>query len=180
MQSGNNYVISIHVQNNFGEEDFNNAFTLQVVEYIEPISGFEYETSIDKYQYSKFTISPKEGLKGDNIQFSLINEPDALKGQIEFDAQTGTISVEKGNTIPQGNYSLTVRATNSKNAENPADATFTLNIIENPNYFTDIRYGNNIDVPEENNANQFRITEDNEARGCYIKRLHFPKSTNRA
>lgn len=96
MQSGNNYVISIHVKNNFGEEDFNNAFTLQVVEYIEPISGFEYETSIDKYQYSKFTISPKEGLKGDNIQFSLINEPDALKGQIEFDAQTGTISVEKG------------------------------------------------------------------------------------
>ena len=50
-----------------------------------------------------------------------------------------------------------MRATNSKNAENPADATFTLNIIENPNYFTDIRYGNNIDVPEENNANQFRI-----------------------
>ena len=164
LQSGNNYVISIHVKNNFGEEDFNNAFTLQVVEYIEPISGFEYETSIDKYQYSKFTINPKEGLKGDNIQFSLINEPDALKGQIEFDAQTGTISVEKGNTIPQGNYSLTVRATNSKNAENPADATFTLNIIENPNYFTDIRYGNNIDVPEENNANQFRITEDNEAK----------------
>ena len=175
LQSGNNYVISIHVQNNFGEEDFNNAFTLQVVEYIEPISGFEYETSIDKYQYSKFTISPKEGLKGDNIQFSLINEPDALKGQIEFDAQTGTISVEKGNTIPQGNYSLTVRATNSKNAENPADATFTLNIIENPNYFTDIRYGNNIDVPEENNANQFRITEDNEANAdATLKGFTFP------
>ena len=175
LQSGNNYVISIHVQNNFGEEDFNNAFTLQVVEYIEPISGFEYETSIDKYQYSKFTISPKEGLKGDNIQFSLINEPDALKGQIEFDAQTGTISVEKGNTIPQGNYSLTVRATNSKNAENPADATFTLNIIENPNYFTDIRYGNNIDVPEENNANQFRITEDNEANAdATLKSFTFP------
>lgn len=175
MQSGNNYVISIHVKNNFGEEDFNNAFTLQVVEYIEPISGFEYETSIDKYQYSKFTISPKEGLKGDNIQFSLINEPDALKGQIEFDAQTGTISVEKGNTIPQGNYPLTVRATNSKNAENPADATFTLNIIENPNYFTDIRYGNNIDVPEENNANQFRITEDNEANAdATLKSFTFP------
>lgn len=175
LQSGNNYVISIHVKNNFGEEDFNNAFTLQVVEYIEPISGFEYETSIDKYQYSKFTINPKEGLKGDNIQFSLINEPDALKGQIEFDAQTGTISVEKGNTIPQGNYSLTVRATNSKNAENPADATFTLNIIENPNYFTDIRYGNNIDVPEENNANQFRITEDNEANAdATLKGFTFP------
>lgn len=175
LQSGNNYVISIHVKNNFGEEDFNNAFTLQVVEYIEPISGFEYETSIDKYQYSKFTISPKEGLKGDNIQFSLINEPDALKGQIEFDAQTGTISVEKGNTIPQGNYPLTVRATNSKNAENPADATFTLNIIENPNYFTDIRYGNNIDVPEENNANQFRITEDNEANAdATLKSFTFP------
>ena len=175
LQSGNNYVISIHVKNNFGEEDFNNAFTLQVVEYIEPISGFEYETSIDKYQYSKFTINPKEGLKGDNIQFSLINGPDALKGQIEFDAQTGTISVEKGNTIPQGNYSLTVRATNSKNAENPADATFTLNIIENPNYFTDIRYGNNIDVPEENNANQFRITEDNEANAdATLKGFTFP------
>ena len=175
LQSGNNYVISIHVKNNFGEEDFNNAFTLQVVEYIEPISVFEYETSIDKYQYSKFTFSPKEGLKGDNIQFSLINEPDALKGQIEFDAQTGTISVEKGNTIPQGNYPLTVRATNSKNAENPADATFTLNIIENPNYFTDIRYGNNIDVPEENNANQFRITEDNEANAdATLKSFTFP------
>ena len=175
LQSGNNYVISIHVKNNFGEEDFNNAFTLQVVEYIEPISGFEYETSIDKYQYSKFTINPKEGLKGDNIQFSLINEPDALKGQIEFDTQTGTISVEKGNTIPQGNYPLTVRATNSKNAENPADATFTLNIIENPNYFTDIRYGNNIDVPEENNANQFRITEDNEANAdATLKGFTFP------
>ena len=114
-------------------------------------------------------------MKGDNIQFSLINEPDALKGQIEFDAQTGTISVEKGNTIPQGNYSLTVRATNSKNAENPADATFTLNIIENPNYFTDIRYGNNIDVPEENNANQFRITEDNEANAdATLKGFTFP------
>ena len=175
LQSGNNYVISIHVKNNFGEEDFYNAFTLQVVEYIEPISVFEYETSIDKYQYSKFTFSPKEGLKGDNIQFSLINEPDALKGQIEFDAQTGTISVEKGNTIPQGNYPLTVRATNSKNAENPADATFTLNIIENPNYFTDIRYGNNIDVPEENNANQFRITEDNEANAdATLKSFTFP------
>lgn len=86
------------------------------------------------------------------------------------------INKEKGmNTIPQGNYSLTVRATNSKNAENPADATFTLNIIENPNYFTDIRYGNNIDVPEENNANQFRITEDNEANAdATLKGFTFP------
>lgn len=68
-----------------------------------------------------------------------------------------------------------MRATNSKNAENPADATFTLNIIENPNYFTDIRYGNNIDVPEENNANQFRITEDNEANAdATLKGFTFP------
>ena len=68
-----------------------------------------------------------------------------------------------------------MRATNSKNAENPADATFTLNIIENPNYFTDIRYGNNIDVPEENNANQFRITEDNEANAdATLKSFTFP------
>lgn len=175
LESGNTYAVSIHVKNNFGEEDFNDVFTLQVVDYIEPITGFEYETSIDKYQYARFTISPKDGLKGDNIQFSLVGEPDALKGKIVFDSQNGTISVEKGNTIPQGNYAITVRATNSKNSENPAEATFTLNITENPNYFTEILYGNNIDIPEKNNANQFRITVENkDDANATLKAFNFP------
>ena len=91
---------------------------------------------------------------GDEVKYEFVDLATELQGQLNLDLD-GNITIKKGNTIPVGQYTIQVMATNTKGSET---ATFTLKIIENPNYFTFFRYGNNLNLqPIENYADQFRI-----------------------
>lgn len=152
------YVISVKVANKFATEgvSFKNVYTLKVVNRIAPIANFSYPATMEIYEAAPFTATPNGGLEGDAIMFTL---QDDLNKQLSID-KDGIVSLEKGHSIPAGDYTITVIASNIKNSQ---EASFNLKVKNNPNKFTYIRYGNNIGVDVLTNANQFRITADKAA-----------------
>ncbi|MBD1427167.1 DUF4958 family protein [Sphingobacterium arenae] len=159
LTAGQKYTVTVNVKNAYATEgvDFEDVFELDVVEYIEPIANFTYQ-NVDAIQAVAFDISLDDDFKGDEVRFEFLDLPSPLQGNITLD-HVGNISSPKGNTIPIGNYTIKVKATNPKSEEaNPTIASFTLTVRANPNYFTYVRYGNNLGLsPAENYANQFRI-----------------------
>ncbi len=153
------YQVSVHVKNVYAPEgvDFTNVFLLQVVEFIEPIQDFTYP-NVQAIQAVSFDNSPDDAFKGDEVRFDFVDLPTALQGNVAIDLQ-GNVSADKGNTIPIGSYTVKVKATNPKSDESsPTVASFMLTVSANPNYFTYVRYGNNLGLaPVQNYANQFRI-----------------------
>ena len=147
------YKVSIRIANKFAPEGvvFKDVFTLNVTNFIEPVADFSYPATAEIYEGAKLEIKPAEGLKGDAIVFTL---QDDFNKQLTVNDQ-GVISARKGNKIPVGIHSLTVTARNNKNS---VDATVTLTVKENPNKFTYIRYGNNLNLDPATHANQFRLT----------------------
>ena len=132
---------------------FENVFTLNTVEFIEPIANFGY-ADVNDVQAVEIDINKNENFKGDEVKYEFVNLPTDLQGELALDLD-GNIAIKKGNKIPVGQYTVQVMATNTKGSET---ATFTLTITANPNYFTYFRYGNNLGLtPIENYADQFRI-----------------------
>ncbi len=161
LKSGEKYAVSVRVKNDYSTEGvvFNNVFTLNIVEYIEPISNFAYEMTPVTEQV-EFEIPVKAGFKGAEpvFEFESISAED--KNIVSLDGKTGTISGKKGHKLTLGEHKFTVKASNDKNS---VTAELIINITENPNKFTYIRYGNNLGLtPAENYANQFRLAEKEE------------------
>lgn len=161
LKAGEKYVIDINVKNTYSAEgvDFKKAFELEVVEFIEPIQNFKYD-NIEGVQAVAFERSPSADFKGDEVRFEFVDLPAALQGNVTLDHE-GKISALKGNSIPLGSYTIKVKATNPKSdPEQPAIATLTLTVKENPNYFTYVHYGNNLGLtPTKNYANQYRSAD---------------------
>ena len=160
---GQEYVISVKVANKYATDgvSFNNVYTLKVVNRIVPVANFSYPANVEIYESSPLKVTPDEGLEGDGITFTL---KDDLGQQLSVD-KNGVVSAKKGHTIPNGDYIITVTASNTKNSK---EASFNLKVKNNPNKFSFIRYGNNIGVDAESNANQFRITVDKAANATTI------------
>lgn len=161
LKSGEKYVVSVRVKNDYSTEGvvFNNVFTLNVVEYIEPISNFAYEMTPVTEQV-EFEIPVKAGFKGAEPVFVFESISAEDKNIVSLDGKTGTISAKKGHKLTLGEHKFTVKASNDKNSET---AELIINVTENPNKFTYIRYGNNLGLtPAENYANQFRLAEKEE------------------
>ncbi len=153
--SGQQYKVSVNVKNEYDQVgvNFSNVFTLDVVAFIEPIKQFTYANK-SAVQAVAFEITPAAGFKGDEVRFEFVELPAALQGKISLDA-FGKIKAVKGNTIALGTYTIKVKATNPKNE---SIGSFTLSVAANPNYFTYVRYGNNLNLtPAANFANQFRV-----------------------
>lgn len=164
LKSGEKYVISVRVKNDYSTEGvvFNNVFTLNVVEYIEPISNFAYEMTPVTEQV-EFEIPVKDGFKGAEPVFVFESISAEDKNIVSLDGKTGTISAKKGHKLTLGEHKFTVKASNDKNSET---AELIINVTENPNKFTYIRYGNNLGLtPAENYANQFRLADKEEFNG---------------
>lgn len=160
LKSGEKYSVSVRVKNDYSTEGvvFNNVFTLNVVEYIEPISNFAYEMTPVTEQV-EFEIPVKAGFKSAEPIFVFESISAEDKNIVSLDGKTGTISAKKGHKLTLGEHKFTVKASNDKNSET---AELIINVTENPNKFTYIRYGNNLGLtPAENYANQFRL-EDKE------------------
>ncbi|KWX82330.1 hypothetical protein AXF24_12315 [Streptococcus pneumoniae] len=103
-------------------------------------------------QATAFELKHTSAFVGDEASFEFVDLDAALQGQLAIDHE-GTITARKGNTLALGNHTLKVKASNSKNA---VTTSFTLTIKENENFFTYIRYGNNLGLPVEGNAYQYR------------------------
>lgn len=150
------YAITIKVANKFAPEgvEMPTLFTIQVVDEITPISGFEYEP-IEIAQYAPITTQPKEGMQGSYVTYSFVDLDQKLEGQLTINSSNGKISAKKGNSIPEGSYEVKVQADNSKGA--PTITTFLLTVNPNPNNIVYIYYGNNLGLDKTKEASQYRI-----------------------
>lgn len=155
LQVGAVYTVDLTVTNSFGSTDFDGAYTLTVVDYIEPIdaSTFAYDP-VEAIQGGEFKAEKRSGFVGDEAVFAFGTLPAAVEGQLTIDQATGAVSATKGHLIPLGEYEIPVVASNLKGQ---AETTLRLTVGENPYYFTTISYGNNLGLtPAENYASQFR------------------------
>lgn len=130
---------------------------MTIVEFINPITKFEYSDTEELIQATAFE-HPVKTIDGDEVSFSFVNL-DSKLSDLTIDATTGTISAKKGNNIPVGQHTVTVLAKNNKSE---LQASFKLNIKTNPYYFTYVHWGNNLNLsPAQNYASQYRVTSNN-------------------
>jgi hypothetical protein len=163
LTAGQQYKVTVNAKNVYDQAgvDFSDVFVLDVVGFIQAIESFTYP-NMNATQAVAFAVTPNAGFKGDEVRFELVELPTALQGKVTLDAQ-GKVSAVKGNTIALGTYTIKVKATNPKNE---STTSFTLTVGANPNYFSYVRYGNNLGLtPAANYANQYRINASNPIAG---------------
>lgn len=157
MEIGTTCEVSVTVTNQYGSTDFESAYTMTIVEFINPITKFEYSDTEELIQATAFE-HPVKTIDGDEVSFSFVNL-DSKLSDLTIDATTGTISAKKGNNIPVGQHTVTVSAKNNKSE---LQTSFKLNIKTNPYYFTYVHWGNNLNLsPAQNYASQYRVTSNN-------------------
>ncbi len=151
-----NYEITIKVSNKFAPEgvEMPTKFTIQVVDEITPISGFEY-AALEIAQYAPISAQPKEGMQGNYVTYSFVDLDQKFEGQLTINPSNGKITAKKGNSIPEGRYEVKVQADNSKG--NPTITTFLLTVTPNPNNIVYVYYGNNLGLDKATEASQYRI-----------------------
>jgi len=165
LEIGSSYNVSVTASNQYGSTDFNDVFIINIVAFINPITKLQY-TNQEKTQGVSFEFAP-EDVDGDELSYSFVDLDPKLINKLNIDHVTGVISAPKGNSIEDGLYTIKVKAHNNKSEQ---IATFTLNIKKNPNYFTYIRYGNNLGLtPEENYADQFEYDTKELLQGTTLK-----------
>ena len=155
---GDTYKVSLTVTNDFGTADFDDAFTFEIIAFLDPITQFSYN-NIDE-NISGIAISNDVAvMDGAEVTYSFVNLPENLSG-LELNPETGAVSTQKGVELPVGEHTVTVRAENAKGSK---ETSFTIKVIANPNYFTYVLWGNNLGEngtalePLEKYGNQFRI-----------------------
>lgn len=157
------YIIDVTVQNIYGETDFPNAYSVNIISFITPIdpNTFKYADA-EVYEARELIQEIEKGLIGDEVLFDFAEDNSTeIQKQIEYrkisiDRQKGTITIAGNNTLaPSATpYEVKVKAYNDKN---DATTSFKLTVKANPNRFTYIRYGNNLGLPEESNASQYEV-----------------------
>lgn len=153
LSPGESVLVSVSAKNAYGEKDFDQVLKMEVVTFIAPITKFDYNDST-VWQNTKYSIQPVE-VDGDEKTFSFVDLPEAL-APLTIDEFTGVISAKKGNGIPVGDYVVKVKVENPKGSMTDE---IKLKVIENPYFFTYVRWGNNLGLtPEENYASQHRVS----------------------
>lgn len=155
---GGSYSIDITATNKYGTKDFIAAYELSVIAFIDPIvpATFGY-ADVEAVQAGSFTATKKDGFIGGETTYEFVELPAALANQVAIDTQTGTITANKGNAIALGVHNIRVKVSNVKGE---AEATLKLTVVENPNFFTRITYGNNLGLPAGEHANQYRCAKE--------------------
>lgn len=147
--------VSVKVTNQYGSTTFNDVYTFNIVPLIKPITKFAYASKVEFIE-GVASSAKVESIDGDERKFEFKNLPAALEGKIDINPITGEITTAKGNTIPKGNYNVTVMVSNPKGSK---ETTFTLTVLKNKNMFTYVHWGNNLGLkPAKNFASQHRIT----------------------
>lgn len=178
------FVIDITVSNAYGSTEFPKAYNVKIVKYTEPIKPetFAYNT-LSIYKGGEETQNIKDGFVGDSPHFDFDeNNSEEIQYQIQkenitIDNETGAITISSKNTLKPETYDINVKVTNSK----PVVATtiFKLTIVPNPNDFSVVSYGTNIEHPmpeegQEINTKQVQETNaDNRNQFRFINRTNF-------
>lgn len=159
------YKIDVTVTNEYGSTDFVEAYTVTIVDYIEPIdkTTFTYELPTTMYEKKAYTITLNPDFIGEEVIFSLENNTSAIQEQIDnnkikIDILTGNISISADNTLTPGSYTINAKVVGPTPDKGEATTSISVNIQTNPNKFT-FYYGNNIGLtPVTDFANQFSFT----------------------
>lgn len=173
------YTVSVTVSNDYGSMDFEDVYSFTVVAYISPITRFSYndiEQNISGVSLSNSVTV----MDGDEVTYSFVDLPETLSG-LKIDAQTGTVSSEKGEELPVGLHTVTVQASNVKGS---MQTSFTIQVVANPNYFTYVRWGNNLGAdrealqPLEKYGNQFRVYQGEARLNIEVAESDIPEGVN--
>lgn len=169
LASGNTYVVSVNVINSYTEAagvDFNAVFSLKVVDFVVPIANFAYENA-SYAQADAISINVGAAFEGTDVTFEFVDRAASL-AQLSIDETTGKITAAAGNTIAKGVHTIKVKASNLK-GEATTEFTLTITANANPNYFTYLRYGNNLGLaPAENYPNQYRYAAGSDVQSGNI------------
>ena len=155
---GDIYKVNLTVTNDYGSTDFEEVFSFEIIDFLDPITQFSYENIAENI--SGIAINNEvTAMDGAEVTYSFVNLPENLSG-LELNPETGAVSTQKGVELPVGEHTVTVRAENAKGSK---DASFTIKVIANPNYFTYVLWGNNLGEngtalePLAKYGNQFRL-----------------------
>lgn len=173
------YVFNITVSNSYGIKTFENAYSVTVTNYIAPIdpNTFSYP-SIGNSIYQQggdLTQTTTGPVTGDRILFALDDaNSDEVKAQAEagalvIDRDNGTVTIKTNHTFTATTHDIKVIATNPKTEKGgPAGyATLQIEVKKNPNDFTYVSWGTNLEQPiitKENNRDEPIITKCEEAK----------------
>ncbi|MCT4603423.1 MAG: DUF4958 family protein [Marinifilum sp.] len=104
-----NYKLDIVVTYQGGEVTFKEAYTITVVEGVVAPADLSYD---DKtiFEGDELTANPKT-ITGTELTFELAS---GTPSQFTIEAATGTVKLNVGNDLAVGEYTITVKATNSK------------------------------------------------------------------
>ncbi len=155
--TGTVYNVGLKLTNDYGSATFADAYSFEVIDYISPITTFAYADVEENISGVSFS-NPVSAMDGTEVTYSFSSVPEQLSALI-IDAATGTVSNPVGSTLPVGDYTVTVRATNAKGS---VETSFAVHVIANPNYFTYAIWGNNLGdggsalTPLDKYGNQFR------------------------
>ncbi|CDA84782.1 surface glycan-binding family protein [Bacteroides congonensis] len=148
LEVGSIFKLDITVSNKYGERDFPEAYTVNIIDFMDPVdeNTFKYKaTNIYEGQELK-PLSYEEGLIGDDLTFSLATDnSDEILKLFKVEEKTGEISMVKANTLKANDntpYEIKVTASNYKSN---ATTTFKLTVMTNPNMFTFVSYGTNLE-----------------------------------
>ena len=167
---GESYSVSVTVENPWGAADFADAFTFNIISFVHPITTLSYGDVSGIVSGRPFSNAPAE-VDGDDVVFSLVDLPEEL-AMLSIDATTGTVSCSDGVKITPGTYTVSVKGQNDKAS---VTASFSLNIIPNPNEFTYVLWGNNLGLtPIAKYGNQFRLGPNDATLTCPILESDIP------
>ncbi|WP_288669172.1 surface glycan-binding family protein [uncultured Bacteroides sp.] len=146
------YSFTITVSNSYGTVDFENAYKAKVTTKINPIENFSYEAGKEIYQLGgELTVTRADGFTGDPEKFVFAadnTDEDVVahyyKKIIQIDKNNGTITIANNHTLSAGNHTIKVEASNMKGS---VTAELTINVLENPNDFTYVSWGTNMENP---------------------------------
>lgn len=150
------YKVSVKVANSDGNCTGEDALTLTVLDWVDPLVAFTYpELSVKQGMNcvsGEPEISDKKG-----VEFSLVDLAEEYEEYVSINKSTGVVTIEKYNTMPVGNFEIAVKA---KNFKGEATGKLVIEVQDNPNYFTYISFGNNLvdeQTPGSIYDNQYRF-----------------------
>ena len=177
------YVVDVNVRNKYSTDDgltIKGAYIIEVVGYIAPIEHFGY-TGTSIKQGLGCSVSPDAETDREHIRHYEWTDAEAPYAKVlVLDSKTGEITVAKGNDLPVGNHEISVTAANGKTGGEVV-AVFSLEITENPYYFTHFSYGNNLDLSEKQTkgVSQFRTYSGDELKALTAE-IKFTDMTDEA
>ena len=183
LRKGVTYVVDVNVKNRYSTDDgltIKGAYSIELVGYIAPIKHFGYEAA-GKKMGTGWSVIPDAETDGGNIRhYEWTNAEATYTKVLVLNPKTGEISAVKGNDLPVGKHEISVTAANGKTGGEVV-AVFSLEITENPYYFTHFSYGNNLDLSEKQTkgVSQFRTYSGDELKALTAE-IKFTDMTDEA